>query len=572
MREMRNIAAWLAEAAPHEIECVESLPSPTFRAKGSEQVSFSTNNYLALASSPRLIAAARQGLERYGVGNCESRLLGGNLEIYDALESKLAKLKHKESAVLFATGYLTNLGVLSTLPRAGQYARIYGYRSHGTHSYAYFGDQFNHLSIREGIRMSGADHHAFRHGDLDHLETLLKKSDADSRIIVTDGVFSQDGDIADLPGLLALAERYDAMVYVDDAHGTGVLGKHGEGTSEHFGVKSQRLIHMGTLSKAYGAIGGFVATDGYIAEILRLSCAAYGFTSTLPPDQALAVSEAIDAVRDEPERRQRLWANQRYLVAQMARLPYELVSTATPIVPIMIGDETLADRYAALLAAEGIHIDAVKFPAVPMGKARLRVQLNAGHTRAQIDHFVGILDENQDLVGGEKPCAKIVAMSSRTSGSAVVRPWAKAAFTALERTANSAVSAFGWLGGKTSAGFASIARSVSPRRYQLSALLNLVTLATAILVAVDLYFDIPHLIFAYLLPILFVTIKFGRFPAYFATAVCGLCASLFLYEPLLSFRIDDRQDIAELAGFCVIASLISYVFGSPAKIFTSRRI
>ena len=572
MRELRNISAWLAEATPHEIECVESLPSPGFRAKGRKQVSFSTNNYLALASSPRLIAAARQGLERYGVGNCESRLLGGNLEIYDALESKLAKLKHKESAVLFATGYLTNLGVLSALPRAGQYARIYGYRSHGTHSYAYFGDQFNHLSIREGIRMSGADHHVFRHGDLDHLEMLLKKSDVDSRIIVTDGVFSQDGDIADLPGLLALAERYDTMVYVDDAHGTGVLGKHGEGTSEHFGVTSQRLIHMGTLSKAYGAIGGFVATDDHIAEILRLSCAAYGFTSTLPPDQALAVSEAIDAVRDEPERLQRLWANQRYLVAQMARLPYKLVSTATPIVPVMIGDEALADRYAAQLAVEGLHVDAVKFPAVPMRKARLRVQLNAGHTRAQIDHLVGILDKNQNLVGGEEPRSKILAISYKAPGRAVERPWAAAAFAALARPQRSVLSALGRLGGRMAAAFASIARSVDPGRYQLSVLLNLVTLATAALVAVDLYFDIPHLIFAYLLPILFIAIKFGRVPAFVATTVCGLCAAFFLYEPLFSISIDDSQDVAELASFCVIASLISYFIGSPAKFFAFRRI
>src|SRR5664279_1325309 len=143
MKELREIAAWLAEATPHELEFVESLPSPTFRAKGCEQLSFSSNNYLALASSPRLIAAAQQGLERYGVGNCESRLLGGNLEIYDALERKLAKLKHKESAVLFATGYLTNLGVLATLPRIGQYARVYGYRAQGTHTYAYFSDEYN---------------------------------------------------------------------------------------------------------------------------------------------------------------------------------------------------------------------------------------------------------------------------------------------------------------------------------------------------------------------------------------------------------------------------------------------
>jgi glycine C-acetyltransferase len=428
MKELHEIAAWLAQGTPHQLKFVDSLPGPTFQADGQLQLSFSSNNYLALASSPRLVAAARQGLERYGVGNCESRLLGGNLEIYDALERKLAKLKHKQSAVLFATGYLANLGVLSTLPRAGQYARIYGYRAHGKHTYAYFGDQFNHLSIREGIRNSGADHHAYRHGDLDHLETLLRKTIADTRIIVTDGVFSQDGDIADLPGLLALAERYDAMVYVDDAHGTGVLGRTGEGTSEHFGVKSPRLIQMGTLSKAYGAIGGFVATDSAVAEVLRLSCAAYGFTSTLPPDQTFAVSEAIDAVRDEPERRQRLWSNQRYFVSRMARLPFKLVSTATPIVPVMIGDEAMADHFAALLEVEGIHVDAVKFPAVPIRKARLRVQLNAGHTPLQIDHLVSILEANLHLVDGLRARPQILASPGEPCGLSVVGPQPIAAF------------------------------------------------------------------------------------------------------------------------------------------------
>ena len=162
MRELRSVAAWLAEGTPHQLDYVETLPNPTFRAYGQEQVSFSSNNYLALSASPRLIAAAHEGVTRYGVGNCESRLLGGNLEIYDALERKIAKLKHKESAVLFATGYLTNLGVLSSIPRTGQYARIYGYRAQGVHTYAYSSDEFNHLSIREGMRNSGAERHTYR--------------------------------------------------------------------------------------------------------------------------------------------------------------------------------------------------------------------------------------------------------------------------------------------------------------------------------------------------------------------------------------------------------------------------
>ncbi|MCE1186659.1 MAG: aminotransferase class I/II-fold pyridoxal phosphate-dependent enzyme [Rhodocyclales bacterium] len=391
MKEFYDITRWLEErGAVHSIPRVESLPSPTFRMGGEEHVSFSTNNYLGLATHPRMIERACDGLRRYGVGNCESRLLGGDLDIYHALENKLAAMKDKDSALLFATGYLTNLGALSALVKVNQCARVYGYRSKGRQSYAYFTDELNHVSIREGIRLSGADRISYRHLDLDHLESLLKTSTATGRIIVTDGVFSQDGDIAPLPELLTLADRYDAMVYVDDAHGTGVLGATGGGITEYFGITDPRLICMGTLSKAYGAIGGFVATDQSIADLLRLTCTAYGFTSTLPPDQALAVSEAIDIIRDEPERHRNLWDNQRYFVERMQDLPYTLVSTLTPIVPVLIGDEAEADRLSLQLRDAGMHVDSVKFPAVARGQGRLRVILNAGHTRAQIDRLVDV--------------------------------------------------------------------------------------------------------------------------------------------------------------------------------------
>ncbi|WP_319244336.1 aminotransferase class I/II-fold pyridoxal phosphate-dependent enzyme [uncultured Propionivibrio sp.] len=394
MKEFSEISTWLSSrGAVHAIPVVETLPQPTFRMNDQNFVSFSTNNYLGLAQHPRMIDKAREGLERYGVGNCESRLLGGDLDIYDQLESKLARLKKKDTALLFATGYLTNLGALSALVKAGQTARIYGYRAKKRHSYAFFSDEYNHISIREGIRLSDADRQTYRHRDLGHLENLLKESTASSKIIVTDGVFSQDGDIAPLPEMLDLAERFDAMVYVDDAHGTGVLGANGGGTTEYFGLDHPRLICMGTLSKAYGAIGGFVATDRHIGDLLRLTCPAYGFTSTLPPDQVYAVSEAIDIVAEEPERRQRLWENQRYFVRSMSRLSYKLLSTSTPIVPILVGDEGATDVLSERLRKERIHVDSVKFPAVPRKQARLRVILNAGHTRRQIDKLVWVLGE-----------------------------------------------------------------------------------------------------------------------------------------------------------------------------------
>jgi len=399
LREFIEMAEWLVHQSNlHEGELVESLPDPAFQASGRNHVSFSTNNYLSLATSARLIAAAQRGLETYGVGNCESRLLGGNLAVYGELEHKLEPCKKKDAAVLFATGYMANLGVLSTLPQTSKYARIYGFSGAREYTYAYFSDELNHVSIREGIRMSGAARATYRHLDLNHLEALLKKSTATTKIVVTDGVFSQDGDIAPLPDLLRLAELYDATLYVDDAHGTGILGEHGGGIAEHFGVTSERMIYMGTLSKAYGGIGGFIATEAHIARIIRLACSAYGFTSAIPPDQVVALSEAVDMVVDEPERRARLWENQRYFVARMSDLPYPLVSTDSPIVPILVGDEDAAVALAFLLRKSGIHVDAVRFPAVPLHKARLRVQLNAGHSSQDMDGLINILRVHRDRV------------------------------------------------------------------------------------------------------------------------------------------------------------------------------
>jgi 7-keto-8-aminopelargonate synthetase-like enzyme len=259
------------------------------------------------------------------------------------------------------------------------------------------------------MSLSGARRYSYRHRDLDHLEKLLRQSSETSKIIVTDGVFSQDGDIAPIPELLRLAERWDAMVYVDDAHGAGVLGASGGGILEHFQAASDRLIYMATLSKAYGSIGGYVAANGLITEILRMSSAAYGFTATLPPDQAMIISTAIDVVRDEPERRRRLWDNQRYFVRRMADLNFKLVSTETPIVPIWLGEDEKAEKLALAIRAEGIHVDAIKFPAVPLSSARLRIQMNAGHRREDIDHLVEILRRHQHFA---EPASRAVAASA----------------------------------------------------------------------------------------------------------------------------------------------------------------
>ena len=392
MRDLEELGAWMATRGdPRDDLTPTTLPDPTFISDGRNLVSFSTNNYLALATSPRLKARAREALDRYGVGNCESRLLGGNLDLYERLEDRLAKVKQKEAALLFATGYLANLAVLPVLVKASNLARAYGYVPSARWKHAFFTDEFNHLSLREGIRASGAPVFAYRHVDMNDLDDNLGRSNAPIKIIVTDGVFSQHGDIVPLPEMLALAERHDAAVYIDDAHGTGVLGPTGAGTTEHFGMESPRIIQMGTLSKAYGCIGGFVATDRHIADILRIGCSAFGFTSTLPPDQAAAVLEAIDMVTDEPERRQRLWGNQRYFVARMKARGLTPLATETPIVPVHVGDEGQCTRITAGLHAAGFHVDAIMFPAIAAGQSRLRFIMNAHHTIEQIDGVVDAL-------------------------------------------------------------------------------------------------------------------------------------------------------------------------------------
>lgn len=398
MQDLKDVAAWMAARGTHRDDVVPStLPDPTFRTDGRTLVSFSTNNYLALATSARLKEAARRALQCYGVGNCESRLLGGDLELYDRLEARLAGIKHKESALLFATGYLTNLSVLPTLVKTSTLARGFGYTPVKQWKHAFFTDEFNHLSIREGIRASGAPSFAYRHLDMNDLEDKLKASPSSVKIIVTDGVFSQHGDIVPLREMMTLAERYDAGIYIDDAHGTGLLGPTGGGTTEHFGIDSERIIHMGTLSKAYGCIGGFVASESYIVEILRIGASGFGFTSTLPPDQAAAVLEAIDMVTDEPQRRECLWTNQRYFVERLRSFGIEPCSTQTPIVPVQIGDDARCVSIAVGLRDAGFHVDPIVFPAITPTQSRLRFMMNAHHTR---EHIEGVTEALASLMGG----------------------------------------------------------------------------------------------------------------------------------------------------------------------------
>ncbi|ELX10952.1 putative 8-amino-7-oxononanoate synthase/2-amino-3-ketobutyrate coenzyme A ligase [Janthinobacterium sp. HH01] len=386
MHDLSDIADWLKH---HPVQ-------QDAREHGGHMVSFSSHDYLALAGHPRLVAAAKDGLDRYGVRHGDgvaSWQPGAEPEVYRALESRLGALARKSDAVLFVSGYMTNIGVLSSIVKAAALARLHGYRARKRHKYAYYSDEFNHVSIREGIQMSGALRYTYRHGDMAHLESLLKSGAEEgcTPIVVSDGVFGMEGTIAPLPQLVALAERYGALLYIDDAHATGVLGADGGGSTEHYDCHSPCIMQMGSLGKALGALGGYVAVEREAAEVIRMTCAAYGYASPPPPERAAALLAALDLLEQEPQRRQRLWDNQRYFIEKMAPLGYTILSTLTPILPVLVGEAETCQRYAIALRKEGVHVDAVQFPAAPVGQARLRFVINAGHTREQIDHAVRVM-------------------------------------------------------------------------------------------------------------------------------------------------------------------------------------
>ena len=398
LKQTSEISKWVKQQQFHKIYSVTTLPDPNFWCEGKQFTSFSTNNYLGLAHHPEVIDAARKGLE-FGVANTESRLLSGDLKIYHTLEEEIAKMKGKEAAMIFASGFLTNFSVLSSIPNIALNARMYGYNCKMMGKWVYFSDEFNHTSINVGISASRAKIVPYPHLDLQRLERLIEENaEIPNKLIITDSIFSVNGDICPLDKLLNLAEKYDAMIYVDDAHGTGVLGKNGAGIMSHFEIKSDRIIHMGTLSKAYGSIGGFIAANNDLIDLLRFVCSGYIFTSTIPQDQAYAIIAAIKIIKQNPQLIKNLWDNQKYFIKKMGNLPYQLTSESSPIVPILIGDEKLSDKFTNIIHENGLHVDSVKFPSVPYGKARLRVILNARHTKEQIDKLVAVLDKNKNLL------------------------------------------------------------------------------------------------------------------------------------------------------------------------------
>ena len=342
-------------------------------------ISFCSNDYLGLAKDPALVDAACAGARSWGVGSGASHLVSGHLAAHDALEQRIAEFTGFARALLFSTGYMANLGIVPALVGRND---------------AVFADRLNHASLIDAVQLSRADSQRYPHADLAALERLLTTSGARRKLILSDAVFSMDGDLAPLPGLLALAERFDTWLVVDDAHGFGVLGRQGRGSLAHFNLPAaERLVYMGTLGKAAGAAGAFVAGSATVIEWLQQRARSYIFTTASSPIIACALAASLDLIAAGDARRQHLWQLVAQLRDGLADTRWHLLPSPTAIQPVIIGDNHAALRIAGALYERGLWVPAIRPPTVPRGTARLRVSLTAAHSEAQLARLVDALRE-----------------------------------------------------------------------------------------------------------------------------------------------------------------------------------
>ena len=358
---------------------LEAPCGPLAVVDGRQLISFCSNDYLGLANDPALIAAACAGAKTWGVGSGASHLVSGHQAPHEALEQKLAAFTGFPRALLFSTGYMANLGIVPALVGRGD---------------AVFSDKLNHASLIDAIQLSRAESKRYPHADLAALEHLLAASKARRKLILTDAVFSMDGDLAPLPALLALAERFDSWLVIDDAHGFGVLGPQGRGSLAHFALpQSQRVIYMGTLGKAAGASGAFVGAHEAIIEWLLQRARTYIFTTGSSPLIACALLTSLELIERGDARRQHLWQLTAQLRDGLAETRWQLLPSPTAIQPVIIGDNFEALRIANALYERGLWVPAIRPPTVPKDTARLRVSLSAAHTTQQVQQLIDALKD-----------------------------------------------------------------------------------------------------------------------------------------------------------------------------------
>jgi len=339
---------------------------------GKRVLNFCSNNYLGMANHPRLVQAARQAVEKYGVGPAAVRTIAGTTDLHLELERRLAAFKGVEACITFQSGFTANLGSIPAL--VGKEDAI-------------FSDELNHASIIDGCRLSGAKIIRYAHCDPEDLKRVLQEQRTayPRAMVITDGVFSMDGDVAPLDKIYEVSQNYDAILMVDDAHGEGVLGKGGRGIVDHFGLHGKVDIEVGTLSKAFGAVGGLVAGDPTVVEWLRQRGRPFLFSSAMTAPDVAACLAALDILEESTELVDRLWENTRYFKAEMKRLGFDTGKSTTPITPVMLGEASLAQEFSRELFASSVFAMSIGFPTVPRGKARIRVMISAAHQRLDLE-------------------------------------------------------------------------------------------------------------------------------------------------------------------------------------------
>lgn len=368
-----------AQHLRRHLRTVESPSSELITIEGRSVILMASNNYLGLATHPHVKQAAMAAIEQYGVGSGASRLISGTFRPHQQLEGALARFKQTEAALVFGTGYMTNVGVIPALISSGGLI---------------LADRLCHASLIDGCRLSGATLRIFRHNDIEHLRSLLAKRAAHRpTLIVTEGIFSMDGDAAPLPELVDLAPQHEASLLVDDAHGTGVMGQNGRGSLENFGLAPSSCFQMGTLSKALGSSGGYIVGPKSFAEYLINSCRSFLYTTAPPPAMAAAAQAAIELIQSDPDRRVRLWKNREYLYDGLKSMGFRLTDSQSPILPVLIKDPKQALDMSQQLYARGVYVPAIRPPTVPKGSSRLRLTVTSEHTAEQIDTVLGAFRE-----------------------------------------------------------------------------------------------------------------------------------------------------------------------------------
>jgi glycine C-acetyltransferase len=381
-----QLEAWKRAGTYQRLRVLESESAAESRFDGKDVINLASNNYLGLTTHPKLREAALEATRRYGVGSGAVRTISGTMSLHMQLEERIARFKNVEACVVFQSGFAANAGTVAAVLTPEDHI---------------VSDELNHASIIDGCRLSRAKIHVFPHKDTAAAERKLAELDGQPgrKLLITDGVFSMDGDIGPLPGLVEAAEKHGAIMMVDDAHSSGVLGRNGRGTIDHFGLHGRVHIQVGTLSKAIGVLGGYVCGSRALIEFLYHRARPFLFSTSHPPAVAASCMAAFDVLEEEPERIQALWDNTRYFKRGLGAAGFNTGVSETPITPVIVGEARTAHALSAALFEEGVLATGIGFPTVPEGKARVRTIVTATHTRAELDRALEVFERVGNRLG-----------------------------------------------------------------------------------------------------------------------------------------------------------------------------